>query len=361
MMQGKGDTVTLLAITLTLGIASLPLQTPETPPPLATLLAQLAGEDPVAARIALGRLSRMDLAPHGDTVRPVLAGLLGAEDVLFREQIAKLLLVVDPADAPARGVLEQIDRDNRLIEAIWAKDLEAVRAALASGAAIDGRYVDRGRFLDQGNSYYTPAIAAVVTGETEILELLLEKAPDLELTRNRRTALHYAVRMGDAKSIELLKAAGAAGDPEKMAWCERLTRSACRGFVLVPGAGYPHYPGVPRGVEDAEELSVLLDSGGEIDVRDPDGHTPLMFAANAGLAENVRILLLKGADPRLETDGMTALSLARRSLERLESLPPRPDGIEEPESKGGLREVGRTPQVEAKILEYRAVILLLEI
>ena len=48
---------------------------------------------------------------------------------------------------------------------------------------------------------------------------------------------------------------------------------------------------------DVRELASLLDSGADIDARDPRGYSPLMLAAYAGNSEAFGYLLERGADP----------------------------------------------------------------
>ncbi|PYR02618.1 MAG: hypothetical protein DMF97_04200, partial [Acidobacteria bacterium] len=48
-----------------------------------------------------------------------------------------------------------------------------------------------------------------------------------------------------------------------------------------------------------ETVTILLDSGADVNVREPQwGQTPLMFAAAAGRADVVGVLLARGADVR---------------------------------------------------------------
>ena len=72
--------------------------------------------------------------------------------------------------------------------------------------------------------------------------------------------------------------------------------------------------------ETNEKIYQLLDSGCNVNLRDKFGKTALMIAAEKGNFLATLGLLLGGkADTKLkDTDGNTALDLARRSLDRLE-------------------------------------------
>lgn len=50
---------------------------------------------------------------------------------------------------------------------------------------------------------------------------------------------------------------------------------------------------------DAVEVRALVAAGGDVNVRDADGATPLLYAAHSAKAEAVRALLAAGADPNL--------------------------------------------------------------
>lgn len=59
----------------------------------------------------------------------------------------------------------------------------------------------------------------------------------------------------------------------------------------------------------------LLDAGADVNARahQGEGDTPLHAAADRGHANMVKLLLARGADPRLAAgDGQTALALAER-------------------------------------------------
>jgi hypothetical protein len=93
--------------------------------------------------------------------------------------------------------------------------------------------------------------------------------------------------------------------------------AVCRGFKLKEGQGYPNYPGNAGG-DGSLTIAEVLKKGADINAPDPAGYTPLMYAANLGLVENVKILLANGADATRKTyasptsnGGVTALSLAQ--------------------------------------------------
>jgi ankyrin repeat protein len=69
-------------------------------------------------------------------------------------------------------------------------------------------------------------------------------------------------------------------------------------------------------------IDMLVEAGIDIDNRNDNGATPLMYAASSGKADVVERLLAKGADVTLETlDGFSALDLAQ-TIECLALLRP---------------------------------------
>ena len=146
--------------------------------------------------------------------------------------------------------------------------------------------------------------------------------------------------------VNLLVKAGAKGDPKQIRLTRELFAAACRGFKIRAGEGYPLYPGYlgklkgvpakgqlleikpgatyPKRAKNPETTRLIIEvlkRGVDVNATDPRGHTALMYAANLGLIENVKVLLARGADATLKTDyGDTALSLveARSSVARAE-------------------------------------------
>jgi ankyrin repeat protein len=72
---------------------------------------------------------------------------------------------------------------------------------------------------------------------------------------------------------------------------------------------------------DIEAVKTALSSGGDVNLRDKQGRTPLLFAAAAGRQDIVNLLLEKGADPNIaDNAGRTALHLVLAG-EAVEKMP----------------------------------------
>ena len=69
--------------------------------------------------------------------------------------------------------------------------------------------------------------------------------------------------------------------------------------------------GSPASAAHLDVIDILIESGIDINNRNDNGATPLMYGASSGKAGVVERLLAKGADTTPETlDGFTALDLA---------------------------------------------------
>jgi len=83
----------------------------------------------------------------------------------------------------------------QLCTASATDDLEAVKKWVANGVPVNGIY-------DQG---FTPLIYAAMHGRLPIIKWLLEEKADIgALTRDNRTALHFACRNGHTESALFL-------------------------------------------------------------------------------------------------------------------------------------------------------------
>lgn len=209
--------------------------------------------------------------------------------------------------------IAQIKKDNALIRAAAKGETEGVRQAIKNGALVNSRYLDGYAFLDEGVSGYTALMRASLAGHEEVVKALIDAKADLNLDRKGRTSLYLAVMAEKETVVKLLVKAAAQGDPKQIRLSYDLIRAACRGFKMREGEGYPLYPGSIGDPEKAPEITEVLKRGADINAADPRGFTAVMFAANLGLVENVKLLLANGADATLKSkDGETALSLVER-------------------------------------------------
>lgn len=178
-----------------------------------------------------------------------------------------------PGDAPGITLVERPP----LVEAVEARDIDAVRTLLDQGADVDvGRESDG----------FTPLSMALLLGADDIARLLLERGADPNAFDSSTLGpLQIAATIGrDVEMVRLLLEAGA--DPD--------TGSAVTGDgSLPPLAG-------AAGSGNLEIVEVLLRAGADPD-GPPDsaieGITPLFVAAQAGNLEVIERLLEAGADP----------------------------------------------------------------
>jgi ankyrin repeat protein len=196
--------------------------------------------------------------------------------------------------------LGQIYKDNALIRAVWYGDVNAVRKALKAGALVDSYFVDGNAGLGSDASGNLALCSAVAGGRTDVVKLLIVAGANVNLPRLDEghcgeTPLYTAVAGEKKDLVELLIKAGAKGDPKQIRLGIDMRRAACKGFKLRDGEGYAHPPGSAGG-GDVPDIVEMVKRGADINAPDPAGYTPLMFATNLGLVENVKTLLAHGAD-----------------------------------------------------------------
>ena len=85
-----------------------------------------------------------------------------------------------------------------------------------------------------------------------------------------------------------------------------------RAEVNQPGWTALHYAASSKSPASVDMVHLLLEHHAYIDAESPNRTTPLMMAAQYGLADVVTLLLDQGADPSLRNDkGLTAIDFAR--------------------------------------------------
>jgi len=153
----------------------------------------------------------------------------------------------------------QLERNEQLIQAVESGEIEQVRCVLTDGAVVNART----------RAGLTALSVAIIRGYDDIALLLIEKGASLD-ARDR------------------------SGDRENQH----------------PGNSPVHYAAI---YGRTRVLQAMLARGVSPNLRDRNGRTLLMLAAENGHRETVQLLLQHGADPAARSAlGETALQLARR-------------------------------------------------
>jgi ankyrin repeat protein len=234
--------------------------------------------------------------------------------------------------------------DPQLVRAIRAKDVEAVRALLKQRSDVNAPQADGA----------TPLHWAAHVDNLPIAELLI-KAGARANTANENgfTALHLACTNRSAAMVERLLAAGANANAASLngetvlMTCARAGDAKAVKALLVHGARVNDKENAhdqtalmwAAAQSHPDVVQILTETGADVRARSRSyaqtvvgeqtqragreelnytvlrgGSTPLLFAARAGDAESVRVLLKAGADPNDSLpDGTSALVLAAHS------------------------------------------------
>jgi ankyrin repeat protein/mono/diheme cytochrome c family protein len=141
----------------------------------------------------------------------------------------------------------------------------------------------------------TPLMAAAANGNLEAMRLLVERGAKVNAsTEAGAVAIHDAARSRNLRAVEFLVARGAD--------VNAATKRKVTALAIAAGLG------------SQEIVELLVEKGASIHIRDDRGYSPLMHAAYSDSmpAGIVRLLLARGADPRLTGEGETALTLAAK-------------------------------------------------
>ena len=201
-----------------------------------------------------------------------------------------------------------------LFEAIRTGNLEAARAlieadpGLASSAGDGGMaplmiatYMGQTRMVELllANGATLDIFAAAALGQVDALRALLDMDPTMVslYSPDGWTALHLAAHFGQTEAARVLIERGASASlRSRNALDNEPLHAACAGQS-------PH-----------ELVTLLLDSGADVNARQHGGFTPLHEAAQNGNAALTELLLVRGANATATTDdGKTAAQLAQEA------------------------------------------------
>ena len=182
----------------------------------------------------------------------------------------------------------------------------------------------------QDNDGYTVLHLSAISGNTTLLKFFLNEAKrllqPLEFTSfincfdvEKHTALHWTTVSGELDSLVILDAVGADPSLADLHGAHPI-HYAAQSELAVIGGGFA----ATNNKKTTMILKELLSfAPNEIDVRDKDGRTPLIWAASSGNVDAVLTLITAKCDVSLQDkDGLTALHCAasRGFLECLEAL-----------------------------------------
>ena len=169
---------------------------------------------------------------------------------------------------------EASKQDDALLQAAERDDVAQVAVLLKEHASPNAARGDQ----------TTPLHWAAYNDDLSLVKLLLASgaAPDPRTRLRALTPLHMAAESGDAALIEVLLKAGAAANATNDSGTTPLMIAAASG--------------------NAAAVAALLAHGADINAREKTyGQTALFFAAGRNRADVLRLLLSRGADPKVKT------------------------------------------------------------
>ena len=177
--------------------------------------------------------------------------------------------------------------DHQLFVAIGNDDIVEVERLLQEGANVEAR----------ATNGVTPLMTAAESGNVPLVSLLLEHgAKPTTQDEQTETALSYAARGGFVRVVNLLAQLSNTKDKNRA-----LFAAVEGGPVTVEVADLPNQTG-QRQNQSTEVLEswtgtveTLLDNGAEVEARNEDGSTPLIWAASFAQTDIFRLLILRGA------------------------------------------------------------------
>ncbi|MFH0822774.1 MAG: ankyrin repeat domain-containing protein [Pseudomonadota bacterium] len=176
------------------------------------------------------------------------------------------LVTADRQEEVAEGITATDEAGTTALRAaVDDQELETVQQLLAKGANVEAKASDGS----------TPLLGAVLTKNVALVKLLLDKGADVRAKLpNGTSALTWAGLMDDKEIINLLLSNGAE-------------------MTLHAGAM----------IGDANEIQRLIDGGADVNEKQGEGWTSLMWAARKGHVAAVKLLVQKGAHVSEQREG----------------------------------------------------------
>ncbi|KAI9564759.1 Transient receptor potential channel pyrexia [Daphnia sinensis] len=226
------------------------------------------------------------------------------------------------------------DSSTPLVWAVRARSVTCAIHLLEAGAAVNS---------PQAYSE-APIHVAATQGDTDLMELLLQKKADIRVLfgRERMSALHLAAERGNSGCIHLLLNAKAdcntvnfrGQTPLHLATLSQSVESVAA--LLEAGARHdicdnelksPLHSAIIKTSRSTDIVHLLITAGADINRRDNFGCTPLHLAAINENSKAATVLVQAGADLSAKTKGgVSALDfLVRRTPDVLATIPRRLD------------------------------------
>ncbi len=199
-----------------------------------------------------------------------------------------------------------------------------LEAAARGHADIAGYLIAKGADVNAKGKGLTPLLAASAGGvihlgppgdKAKTIRILLENGADVNVQdeswlKSGRTPLMYAVMRGDSELVQALMDKGARLDLKNRDGETALSLARKEGLEYItqllerpagsnaPAQSDPARTPLLKAVKEGRlnQVRALVDKGADVNLRTPSGSTPLMFAADGNRLDIVRFLLKRGAD-----------------------------------------------------------------
>ena len=227
------------------------------------------------------------------------------------------------ANDPSLAYTRDEDGNTPLHHAAWNGHVPIAEYLLKAGVPADIRIIAPEKTLDGG----TPLMDASVTGQMDMIALLLRNGADIRATdAEGNTALHHAVWNNRGEAVKALLDAGAEVNARRKGNVFALETAAYFGYedierlliargALINNKVYEGYTPLHQAAREGRfgSLLILTEAGADLSSRTDDGRTPLHVAAENGRENETRLLLAMSSDPNATTkEGLTPLGLAHR-------------------------------------------------